>query len=211
MYASGPEKIIMASASGLAASRFQCGLGRARWHSTTSVSPFRRVTVGRCVAVRPSESWLMNAANGFACISDNTSAGSVILNCSGTNMRAPQRGCGERERAAIAVLPPNASHPIVIALVAIGLPERPRNFMLDLGAAEADVAQQPVVELAEMAALSGAVEPNESSIEEARGKTAISLGARGTHEVGTRFVVRIVPIHLAISSIRNVRLSQLPP
>ena len=106
---------------------------------------------------------------------------------------------------------PTHPYPIVIALVAIGLPERPRNLMLDLGAAEADVAQQPVVELAEMAALTGAVEPNENSIEEARGKTAISLGARGTHEVGTRFVVRIVPLHLAISSIRNLRLSQLPP
>src|SRR5688572_20994788 len=106
---------------------------------------------------------------------------------------------------------PTRPYSIVVALDAIGLPERPRNLILDLGAAEADVAQQPVVELAEMAALTGALEPSENSIEEARGKTAISLGPRGTHEVGARFVTRIVPIHLAFSSIRNIRLSQLPP
>ena len=99
----------------------------------------------------------------------------------------------------------------VVALDAIGVPERPRNFMIDLGAAEADVAQQPVVEFAEMAALTGVIEPGEYLIEEARDEAAVGLRPRGTHEVGTRFVTRIVPIHLAFSSIRNVRLSQLPP
>src|SRR5687767_11977902 len=83
--------------------------------------------------------------------------------------------------------------------------------MIDLGAAEADVAQQPVVELAQMTALTGAIEPGEHLIEEARNEAAVGLGPRGTHEVGTRFVTLIVPIHLAFSSIRNVRLSRLPP
>ena len=100
---------------------------------------------------------------------------------------------------------------LIVALDAITLPERPRNFMIDLGAAEADVAQQPVVEFAEMAALTGVIEPGEYLIEEARDKAAIGLGPRGTHEIRTRFVVRIVPIHLTFSSIKNVRLSQLPP
>ena len=106
---------------------------------------------------------------------------------------------------------PTRPYSIVFALAAIGLPERPRNLILDLGAAEADVAQQPVVELAQMTALTGVIEPGENLIEEARDETAIGLGPRGTHEVGARFVICIVPIQLTFSSIRNVRLSQLPP
>ena len=64
---------------------------------------------------------------------------------------------------------PTRPYPIVIALDAIGLPEPLRNLVIDLGAAEADVAQQPVVELAELTALTGAIEPGENLIEEARG------------------------------------------
>jgi hypothetical protein len=78
---------------------------------------------------------------------------------------------------------PTHPYSIVVALAAIGLPERPRNLILDLGTAEADVAQQPIVELAQMTALTGTVEPGEYLIEEARSETAVGLGPRGTHEV----------------------------
>jgi hypothetical protein len=49
--------------------------------------------------------------------------------------------------------------------------------MLDLGAAEADVAQQPVVELAQMTALARLIQPRENSIEEARDKAGAGLAA----------------------------------
>jgi hypothetical protein len=55
--------------------------------------------------------------------------------------------------------------------------------MLDLAAAEADVTQQPVVELAQMTALARTVEPRENLIEETRDKASVGLGPRGTHEV----------------------------
>ena len=62
-------------------------------------------------------------------------------------------------------------------------PERQSHFMLDLGAADADVAQQPVVEFAQLASLARTVLPAEESIEEARDKAIAGLGAQGTHEV----------------------------
>ena len=62
-------------------------------------------------------------------------------------------------------------------------PERQRHFMFDLGAANADVAQQPVVELAQLAALARTLVPAEESIEETGDKAMASPAARGTHEV----------------------------
>jgi hypothetical protein len=109
------------------------------------------------------------------------------------------------------VLPPAASLFHHGELAAPAAPERLSYLMLDLGAAEADVAQQPVVELAQVTALTRTLEPGDDLIEEARDGTAVGLGARGTHKVGTRFVTRIVPIHLPFSSIRSVVLSRLPP
>ena len=50
---------------------------------------------------------------------------------------------------------PTRPYSIVVALTAIGVPERPRNFILDLGPAEADVAQQAIVKLAPMTAAVG--------------------------------------------------------
>src|SRR5262245_2490322 len=62
-----------------------------------------------------------------------------------------------------------------------------------------------------MAPLAGTLSPGEGTIQEARDKAIAGLVPRGTHEVGTRFVTRIVPIHVTFSSIRNVELSRLPP
>jgi hypothetical protein len=49
--------------------------------------------------------------------------------------------------------------------------------MLDLGAAEADVAQEAVIELAEMTALAGTVEPVHDLVEKTRNSADAGLAA----------------------------------
>jgi hypothetical protein len=93
-------------------------------------------------------------------------------------------------RRACAGWPPVLRPPRPYLIISVGSlsaapvpPERLRHFMLDLGAADADVAQQPIVELAQLASLTRALVPAEDSIEEARDKAIACPAARGTHEV----------------------------
>ena len=60
-------------------------------------------------------------------------------------------------------------------MAAIGAPERLRDLVLDLGAADADIAQQPVIQFGQLAALTRAFEPVDDLVEEARDKAAAGL------------------------------------
>src|SRR5690349_5056726 len=129
----------------------------------TMLSPSCRVTVGICVAKRPSESWLTSAAKGLAFISASTSGCSDILNEAGTYMGITRRRSLMRRdgmRRAFADWPPVLRPPRPYLIITTSnlsadsvAPERQSHFMLDLGAADADVAQQPVVEFAQLASL----------------------------------------------------------